>query len=161
VDTICYGIPEYSSPPSSSQELDYRFVEINMELLSCMSVFNFSNSFASFYAQKVCRLAEFYPNDIKGHNLIKLESQLDNYIDDVRKNDGFKGLVNFVDLSVKLVQTNRHTLFITNLRFQKLHAYTCIYDRCIFFPSHVIPFDPKLFLKYLVKGTYLVETKLS
>jgi hypothetical protein len=31
-----------------SQELDYRFDEINMELLSCMSAFNPSNSFASF-----------------------------------------------------------------------------------------------------------------
>jgi len=94
-----------------SQELDYRFDEINMELLSCMSAFNPSNSFASFDAQKVRRLAEFYPNDLKVHDLLKLELQLDNYIDDVRQNDSFKGLVNLVDLSVKLVQTNRHTLY--------------------------------------------------
>jgi len=44
-----------------SQELDSRFDEVNMELLSCMSALNPSNSFASFYAQKVRRLAEFYP----------------------------------------------------------------------------------------------------
>jgi len=94
-----------------SQELDYRFDEINMELLSYMSAFNPSNSFASFDAQKLLRLAEFYPNDIKGHDLMKLEWQLNNYIDDVRQNDSFKGLVNLVDLSVKLIQTNRHTLY--------------------------------------------------
>jgi hypothetical protein len=36
--------------------------------------FNPSNSFASFDAQiKVLRLAEFYPNNIKGHDLMKLE----------------------------------------------------------------------------------------
>ena len=29
----------------------------------------------------------------------------------IRKNDGFKGLVNFVNLSVKLIQTSRHTLY--------------------------------------------------
>ena len=29
----------------------------------------------------------------------------------IRKNDGFKGLVNLVDLSVELVQTNRHILY--------------------------------------------------
>jgi hypothetical protein len=56
-----------------SQELDYRFDEINMELLSCMSAFKPSNSFAFFDAQKVRRLAEFYPNNIKGHDLMKLE----------------------------------------------------------------------------------------
>jgi len=94
-----------------SQELDYRFDEINMELLSCMSAFNPSNSFASFDAQKVRRLAEFYPNDLKVHDLLKLELQLDNYIDDVRQDDSFKGIENLVDLSVKLVQPNRHTLY--------------------------------------------------
>ena len=82
-----------------------------MELLSCMSAFNTSNSFASFDAQKVRRLAEFYPNDLKVHDLLKLELQLDNYIDDVRQDDSFKGIENLVDLSVKLVQTNRHTLY--------------------------------------------------
>ena len=42
---------------------------------------------------------------------MKLELQLDNYIDDVRQNDNFKGIGNLVDLSVKLVETNRHTLY--------------------------------------------------
>ena len=42
---------------------------------------------------------------------MKFELQLDNYIDDVRKNYSFKSLVNLVDLSVKFVQTNRHTLY--------------------------------------------------
>ena len=70
-----------------------------------------SNWFGSFDAQKVRRLAEFYPNKIKGHDLMKLDLQLDNYIDDVRQNDSFKGLVDLVDLSLKLVQTNRHILY--------------------------------------------------
>ena len=63
-----------------------------MELLSCMSAFNPSNSFASFDAQKLLRLAKFYSNDIKGHDLMKHELQLDNYIDDVRQNDSSKAL---------------------------------------------------------------------
>jgi hypothetical protein len=93
-----------------SQELHYRFDEINMELLSCMS-FNSSDSFASFDAQKLRRLAEFYPNDIRGTDLLKLELQLDNYIDDVRRDDSFKGLESLVDLTVKLVQTKRHKVY--------------------------------------------------
>jgi hypothetical protein len=47
-----------------SIELASRFDEVNMELLSCMAAFDPSNSFASFDAQKVRRLAEFYPNNI-------------------------------------------------------------------------------------------------
>jgi hypothetical protein len=43
-----------------------------MELLSCMVALNFSNSFASFNANKVCRIAEFYPNDFSASDLIRL-----------------------------------------------------------------------------------------
>jgi len=38
-----------------SQELDTRFDEVNMELLSCMAALNPSNLFASFDSNKVCR----------------------------------------------------------------------------------------------------------
>ena len=76
-----------------SQELDYRFDEINMELLSCISALNPSDSFASFDAQKVRRLAEFYPNDIKGNNVLRIEMQLDNFIDDIRQDVSFKGQI--------------------------------------------------------------------
>ena len=44
-----------------SQELENRFDEINMELLSCMSALNPANSFAAFDAQKVRRLLSFIP----------------------------------------------------------------------------------------------------
>ena len=73
-----------------SQELDNRFDEINMELLSCMSAFSPSKSFASFDAQKLRRLAEFYPKEFSINNLLKLELQLDNYIDDMRQDDRSK-----------------------------------------------------------------------
>ncbi|XP_066384627.1 uncharacterized protein [Miscanthus floridulus] len=94
-----------------SQELDNRFDEINMELLSCMSAFSPSNSFASFDAWKVRRLTEFYPKDFSNNDLLKLELQLDNYIDDMRQDASFQGLDNIVDLSVKLVETKRHKVY--------------------------------------------------
>ncbi|XP_066385371.1 uncharacterized protein [Miscanthus floridulus] len=94
-----------------SQELDNRFDKINMELLSCMSAFSPSKSFASFDAQKLRRLAEFYPKEFSNNNLLKLELQLDNYIDDMRHDDSFKGLDNIVDLSAKLVETKRHKVY--------------------------------------------------
>jgi hypothetical protein len=91
-----------------SQELDNRFDEINMELLSCMSAFNPYNSFASFDVQKLRRLAKFYPKEFSNNNLLKFELQLHNYIDDMSQDDSFKGLDNIVDLSVKLVETQMH-----------------------------------------------------
>ena len=42
-----------------SQELDNRFDEVNMELLSCMAALNPADSFASFDAQKVCIIVNF------------------------------------------------------------------------------------------------------
>jgi hypothetical protein len=44
-------------------------------------------SFASFDAQTLRRLAEFYPKEFSNNNLLKLELQLDNYIDDMRQDD--------------------------------------------------------------------------
>ena len=43
--------------------------------------------------------------------MVKLELQLDNYIDDIRHEDSFKGLNNLVELSTKLVQTGRHKIY--------------------------------------------------
>jgi hypothetical protein len=94
-----------------SRELDTRFDEVNMELLSCMTALNPSNSFALFDAHRVRRLAEFYPNNFSSSDLLRLEMQLDNSIDDMRREDSFQGINNLVDLSVKLVQTNRHNVY--------------------------------------------------
>jgi hypothetical protein len=46
-----------------------------MELLSCMLALSFSNSFASFDAKKVRRLAELYPKYTPGNYLLNLEMQ--------------------------------------------------------------------------------------
>jgi hypothetical protein len=94
-----------------SQELNCRFDEVNMELLSRMAALSPADSFASFDANKVHRLVEFYPNDISSSNLLKLDLQLETYIDDMRKDEAFKGQNSLVDLSVKLVETNRDKVY--------------------------------------------------
>ena len=82
-----------------------------MELLTCMAALNPVDSFASFDANKVHRLAEFYPNEFSSSNLLRLDLQLENFIDDMRKDEMFKGLNNLVDLSVKLVKTKRDKVY--------------------------------------------------
>ena len=47
-----------------------------MELLICMAALNPVNSFASYYAQKVMRLAQLYHNDISSMDLLRLEPNL-------------------------------------------------------------------------------------
>jgi hypothetical protein len=84
------------------QELDNRFDEVNMELLICMAALNPLNSFASYDAQKVMRLAQFYPNDISSADLLRLELQLEIFIDDMRKDDRFKCVNHLGELSIFL-----------------------------------------------------------
>jgi hypothetical protein len=76
-----------------------------------MTTLNISNSFASFDAHKVCWLAEFYPKDFLSSDLLRLDMQLDNYVDDMRRKYSFQGISNLIDLSVKLVETNRHNIY--------------------------------------------------
>lgn len=93
------------------QELDNRFDEVNMELLLCMSALNPSNSFAAYDSRKILRLAEFYPKDFSNTQLIRLQFQLDIFIDDMRKDDRFIGLNSLGELSIRLVKTNKHVLY--------------------------------------------------
>ncbi|XBI34910.1 hypothetical protein VPH35_120661 [Triticum aestivum] len=93
------------------QQLDNRFDEVNTELLICMSALNPLNSFASYDALKVMRLAEFYPMDISSTYLIRLEFQLTNFIDDMRQDDRFRNASNIGELSIMLVATKKHVLY--------------------------------------------------
>jgi hypothetical protein len=93
------------------QELDNRFDEVNMELLVCMSALNPSNSFASYDAQKVMRLAQFYPDDISSMDLIRLEFQLETFIDDMRKDVRFISVNHLGELSILLVETKKHLVY--------------------------------------------------
>ena len=76
-----------------------------------MASLNPSNSFASYDAQKVMRLAQFYPDDISSVNLIRLEFQLDTFIHDMRKDDRFKCVNHLGELSVMLVETKKHVVY--------------------------------------------------
>ena len=43
--------------------------------------------------------------------MLRLDLQLENFIDGMRKDEMFKGLNNLVDLSVKLVETKRDKVY--------------------------------------------------
>ena len=64
--------------------------------------------------------------------MIKFELKLDNYIDDTRHEDSFKGLINLVDLSV-LVQTG--SLYIYDMVYNLLKLVLLLPVATFFFPK--------------------------
>ena len=54
-----------------------------------MTCLNPSNSFVAFDKEKLIRLAKFYPSNFLGTDILALDSQLQNYIFDMRNNDLF------------------------------------------------------------------------
>ena len=55
------------------QELNSRFIEVNIELLLCVACLNPCDSFISFDKKKLLRLAQFYPQDFSPIELMILD----------------------------------------------------------------------------------------
>ena len=89
------------------QELNNHFNEVNTELLLCVACLSPSNSFASFDNQKLNRLAEFYPKDFSGTELLALSNQPENFIINVRSSVEFSNLKGIGDVSRKMVETRK------------------------------------------------------
>jgi hypothetical protein len=102
-------------------ELNGRFDEVNTDLLTCMAAFSPLRLFAAYDKQKLVRLAtKFYANDFTSDELIRLPWQLDIYISHMRKDGRFRNLKNLVQLSVMLVETNKHEQYFAVYKLLKL-----------------------------------------
>ncbi|XP_020422138.1 uncharacterized protein LOC109949841 isoform X1 [Prunus persica] len=93
------------------QELNVRFTEMNTGLLLCVACLNPSDSFSAFDKQKLICLAQYYPNDFSTLDLMILEDQLEKYIMDMRSSIEFSGLNGIADLSQKMVETKKDSVF--------------------------------------------------
>ncbi|KAM3690878.1 hypothetical protein ACJW31_09G152900 [Castanea mollissima] len=93
------------------QELNNRFSEVNTDLLICMACLNPSNSFVAFDKEKLIHLAKFYPYDFPGTDILALDSQLQNFIFDMRNNDLFLELQGVSEFAEKLVSTRKHETY--------------------------------------------------
>ncbi|KAK4581548.1 hypothetical protein RGQ29_024959 [Quercus rubra] len=93
------------------QELNNHFSEANTDLLLFMACLNPSNSFVAFDNEKLIRLAKFYPSDFLGTDILALDSQLQNYIFDMRNNDFFLEFQGVSELAEKLVSTRKHETY--------------------------------------------------
>ena len=93
------------------QELNNSFNEVNKELLLCVASLNPCDSFIAFDKKKLTRLAQFYPVEFSNVEILVLDNQLETYIVDLRSHDGFTSLKGINDLSIKLVEINKHIVY--------------------------------------------------
>ena len=75
-----------------------------------MSSFNPKDSFAFFDKDNLVKLAKFYPKDFSVTYLRRLTYQLGNFIVDMRGDERFSKVKSIAELSVLLVETNKHVL---------------------------------------------------
>uniref|UniRef100_A0A7N0UVT2 TTF-type domain-containing protein n=1 Tax=Kalanchoe fedtschenkoi TaxID=63787 RepID=A0A7N0UVT2_KALFE len=84
----------------------------NTELLRCMSCLSPSDRFAHFDKDKILGFAKFYPSDFSEAELKALDRQLDNYIIDMRCEDGeFLKLNGISELAQMLVMTKKDIVY--------------------------------------------------
>ncbi|XP_057526353.1 uncharacterized protein LOC130805588 [Amaranthus tricolor] len=91
------------------QEIDSRFNEKNMELLTCMASLSPRGNFSSFDKERILKLASLYPEEC--FDLTALDLQLDVFLDSMQNDERFHDLQDINSLSMMLVKTRRHETF--------------------------------------------------
>ncbi|KAL5557496.1 hypothetical protein UlMin_039732 [Ulmus minor] len=101
----------YSVIDMQLQELNYRFNEVNTDLLLCVACLCPNDSFAAFDKKRLIHFAEYYPKDFSTIELLVLSDQLETYIADVLSSNVFLELKSIGDLAQTLVQTRRNDVY--------------------------------------------------
>lgn len=89
---------------SQYQELNDRFDNDNIQLISNMACFNPQDSFAAFNKDKLIELAHFYPVEFNERTLLMFDSQLINWFYDVSTHEDFRDLNGLSELAQKMVK---------------------------------------------------------
>ena len=92
--------------------MNNRFTEVNTELLLCVACLIPKDIFYAFDKEKLIRLPQFYPSEFFPIQLLALDSQLQNYFLDVCSEDAFWELEGIGDLSIKMVETRKHIVYL-------------------------------------------------
>ncbi|XP_021728033.1 uncharacterized protein LOC110695119 [Chenopodium quinoa] len=93
------------------QELDNRFNEKNMELLTCMASLSPKDNFSSFDKEKVLKLASLYPEKFSHNELLSLDDQLEVFKQIMLEDENFQDLHDINSLSKMLVKTKLHETY--------------------------------------------------
>ncbi|KAL6504758.1 hypothetical protein OROHE_023516 [Orobanche hederae] len=94
-------------------ELESRFNDEAMELLTLTSALDPHNHFKSFDIDNICRLAQvFYPHDFIGNDVDGLRSELEHYELDVVAGAQFQNITTISELCETLVRTRKSKVFV-------------------------------------------------
>jgi hypothetical protein len=91
--------------------MNHWFGEANTELLVFFSCLDPKNSFSKFDINKLARLAEIYDADFSDGDRTIIRSPLETYIHHVRRHFAFSSCMDIGSLAVKMVETEKHTVF--------------------------------------------------
>ncbi|KAG0543983.1 hypothetical protein BDA96_02G236300 [Sorghum bicolor] len=93
-------------------ELNLKFNEKVMDLLSISATLIPRNGFLSFQANEICRSVEkYYPMDFIEQGMIALERQLNHFMVDASSSEDMKNIETLVQLCQSLVGIGRHRIF--------------------------------------------------
>ena len=93
-------------------ELNLKFNEKVMDLLSISVTLIPKNGFVSFQANEICKLVEkYYPADFNRQEMIGLERQLNHFVLDASSSADMTNIATLVELCRVLVETGRHRIF--------------------------------------------------
>lgn len=93
------------------QEIEKRFTESSIELLTCVTCLDPRDSFSKFNVEKLVRLAELYTDDFSPVGRRTLHHQLKNYISHMRSDKEFSGIQDLQSLSKKMVASGLKSIF--------------------------------------------------
>jgi hypothetical protein len=94
------------------QELDNRFNEKVMDLLSTSATLIPRNRFRSFRASAVCEMVKkYYPIDFMQQDRYGLEQQLKHFVVDASRDEELKNISTLTALCHCLFETGRHNIY--------------------------------------------------
>uniref|UniRef100_A0ACD5XAN1 Uncharacterized protein n=1 Tax=Avena sativa TaxID=4498 RepID=A0ACD5XAN1_AVESA len=93
-------------------ELEFRFSEKVMDLLSTNATLIPTNKFRSFNAANICEMVKkYYPADFSQQEIYGLEQQLKHFIVDVSNDSELKKVSTLTNLCRCLVESGRHSIY--------------------------------------------------
>ncbi|XP_066349229.1 uncharacterized protein [Miscanthus floridulus] len=92
-------------------EFDKRFSKQSSSLFVLSSCLNPQNAFQAFDKEKLLEYARLYPSDFSDSDIATLDLQLEAFVADMRSDVRFREMSALSELSVKMVETGKSTVY--------------------------------------------------